>query len=155
MFRLAWSILLGTSLILSSCGSAPVATSPEPVTTEDDNPEETVDQGTDTSIQETAPEDSTDPEATPEPEETHEPEVTPEPEWYYAQAVESYEAGPEAGFGQDRFPGIVLGPPSGPQEDCKSGRHTGPRPVTCGTAPRTHSPVVIHLKFVEVIHIPD
>lgn len=38
---------------------------------------------------------------------------TPTPEPAYASSVESFEAGPNAGFNQDKLPGIVLGPPLG------------------------------------------
>ena len=36
---------------------------------------------------------------------------------YYAQSVEWYVAGDNAGFGQDRLPGVVLGPPQGKGTD--------------------------------------
>ena len=47
------------------------------------------------------------------PDDTAAPPVVYDP-WPFADGVLSYEPGPGAGFGQDRFPEIVFGPPEAP-----------------------------------------
>ncbi len=80
-----WSAALAVLLAVAACGDedGPVTPTPDAGT---DVPDSGTDAGTDAGVRPSDP---------------------------YADEVVSFEPGDGAGFGQDRFPGIVLGPPAG------------------------------------------